>query len=558
MDRQPPRTTSNEIDLYIRTYYSLLKSSGDVRVRAFEEAHLFSNSSLHAGALAPEPDAAAFAYSAARLPGCMPSVERLVLGQSLEQFSRVGLPVASWQVVRTRGRRRPLRYDGAGTLAVFVASASDIDDLVPIITAYQIEWNKLHERVARAGGVPPGFDPAAVAAALQISVDDARTIGAGLDDAAAGIAAIAARPLDLTIRLLDGSFREYQRSAARWWRAIDGASSMVGKRPVYFVSSNSHSLANLLGGYAFAHADELARFTRAEDPEGLAASLDDTLAGTDEGARANLLYYLLRAYLRDPATSPARVAQVQAHDAACGIRTIASPGRIDVTAQVIELAKLRPSDMDPRARVPGLERLAQSNAVIVNIDYPLGMAAYHHLAALAEGVGEIRGLYIMGKAATLNGRVGDVMISKVVHDEHSGNTYLIRNALSSADVQPFMRHGTVLDNQKALTVRSAFLQNRSYMDVFYREGYTVMEMEAGPYLSAVYESTAPQRHPKGEIVNLTELSHGELGLIHYASDTPYSRRQSLLSKSMSYFGMESTYGCALAIARRILARELAA
>jgi hypothetical protein len=118
--------------------------------------------------------------------------------------------------------------------------------------------------------------------------------------------------------------------------------------------------------------------------------------------------------------------------------------------------------------------------VIVNIDYPLGMAAYHHLAALAEGVGEIRGVYIMGKAATLNGRVGDVMISKVVHDEHSGNTYLTRNAITAADVQPFMRHGTVLDNQKALTVRSAFLQNRSYMDVFYREGYTVMEMEAGP------------------------------------------------------------------------------
>ena len=42
VDRQPPRTTSNEIDLYIRTYYSLLRSTGDVRVRAFEEAHLYS------------------------------------------------------------------------------------------------------------------------------------------------------------------------------------------------------------------------------------------------------------------------------------------------------------------------------------------------------------------------------------------------------------------------------------------------------------------------------------------------------------------------------------
>jgi hypothetical protein len=121
-----------------------------------------------------------------------------------------------------------------------------------------------------------------------------------------------------------------------------------------------------------------------------------------------------------------------------------------------------------------------------------------------------------------------------------------------------MKHGTVLDNQKALTVRSAFLQNRDYMDVFYREGYTVMEMEGGPYLSAAYEMAEPRRHPKDEIVSLVDLKGAfELGVIHYASDTPYSRRQSLLSKSLSYFGMESTYGCAIAIVRRIFASELA-
>jgi hypothetical protein len=194
--------------------------------------------------------------------------------------------------------------------------------------------------------------------------------------------------------------------------------------------------------------------------------------------------------------------------------------------------------------------------VILNIDYPLGMAAYHHLSAVALGVEEFRGIYIMGKAATLNGRVGDVMIPKVVHDEHSANTYLFRNAMSAADVQPFMRHGTVLDNQKAVTVRSAFLQNRDYMDVVYREGYTIMEMEAGPYLSAIYEIAEPKRHPKDELVRISDTGF-ELGILHYASDTPYSRRQSLLSKSLSYFGMESTYGCAIAIARRIFQREIA-
>src|SRR3954467_2567509 len=101
MDRQPPRATSDEIDLYIRTYYSLLRSSGDVRVRAFEEAHLFSRSSLHLGAEGRAPDLAAFAYSAARLPDCMPRVRRLVLGQSPAQFSHAGFDIERWQNVRT-------------------------------------------------------------------------------------------------------------------------------------------------------------------------------------------------------------------------------------------------------------------------------------------------------------------------------------------------------------------------------------------------------------------------------------------------------------------------
>ena len=43
-----------------------------------------------------------------------------------------------------------------------------------------------------------------------------------------------------------------------------------------------------------------------------------------------------------------------------------------------------------------------------------------------------------------------------------------------------MRYGTVFDNQKAVTVRGTFLQNRDFMSVFYREGYTDLEMERDP------------------------------------------------------------------------------
>jgi hypothetical protein len=556
VDRQPPRASSDEIDLYVRTYYSLLRSSAAVRVRAFEEAHLFSRSSLHLNAESPTPDLAAFAYSAARLPDCMPRVRQVVLGQNPRQFSNAGLPLSTWQTVRSRGRRRPLRYDGDQTLAVFIASASDIDDLVPIVTSYQIEWNKIRECLLGGGftRTTPLDDDQALIAALGIDANGLTTLRAALGDRWQDrLRDMIDDECDLSMRLLDGSFREYQRTAHRWFNAI--AASLPASRPVYFVSSNGHSLANLLGGYGLRHRDAIVDFLRRVNPEGLAAQLDAALAKGEEAKVSNILYFSLRAFLHE-AGAEHRIEDVQRADADCGILSIASPGRIDVDAQVIELGRLDPKNLDPRVQMPGMERLAASKAVILNIDYPLGMAAYHHLAAVALGVEELRGIYVMGKAATLNGRVGDVMIPKVVHDEHSANTYLFHNAMSAADVQPFMRYGTVLDNQKAVTVRSAFLQNRDYMDVFYREGYTVMEMEAGPYLSAIYEIAEPKRHPKDELVRLSDTGF-ELGMLHYASDTPYSRRQSLLSKSLSYFGMESTYGCAIAIARRIFHREIA-
>ncbi len=151
MERQKPDTTSDEIDLYIRTNYSLLQSTGEVRVRSFEEAHSYSNASLHAGAREPLPDIAAFRYAAGRLPETMPGIDRVVLGQSDETFEGFGYDVSLWELLHTRGRRRRLRHDGRGTLAAYIASASDIDDLLPIVTAYQIEWNKMHELLAEAG-----------------------------------------------------------------------------------------------------------------------------------------------------------------------------------------------------------------------------------------------------------------------------------------------------------------------------------------------------------------------------------------------------------------------
>jgi hypothetical protein len=151
--------------------------------------------------------------------------------------------------------------------------------------------------------------------------------------------------------------------------------------------------------------------------------------------------------------------------------------------------------------------------------------------------------------------IGDIMIPSVVHDEHSKNTFLFKNCFSADNVSADLMYGTVLDNQKAVSVRGTYLQTPQYMDVFYREGYTDIEMEAGPFLSAIYELFRPKRHPENEIVNLYGLPF-DLGILHYASDTPLSKGKNLGAGSLSYFGMDPTYATSLAILKRIFDLEI--
>src|SRR5436305_13483065 len=212
-------------------------------------------------------------------------------------------------------------------------------------------------------------------------------------------------------------------------------------------------------------------------------------------------------------------------------------------------------EIDPRCRMPGMDNLEKSKAIILNIDYALGMAAYRMLREIMEHLTHIRGIYILGKAATLNGSIGDVMVSNVVLDEHNQNTYWLDNCFNAQDVQPYLMYGSVLDNQKAVSAKGTYLQNRQYLDFYYQANYTVVEMESGPYLNAVYEDLYLTRYPMGENINFARLPY-DLGILHYASDTPYTRGKNLGAGSLSYFGMDSTYANSVAILRRIFENEI--
>ncbi len=358
------------------------------------------------------------------------------------------------------------------------------------------------------------------------------------------------------MQLLAGSLADYRKAMMYWWLNVQDSTPDIDyeTRRVYFVSSNMHSLVNLWSGFALRQYDEILAYVRSAGHDDLLAEYEDIEEQAVPSSQENFLYYALKKYLQDGGWEAA--ARRADEEEAVGIRRLPSKHGFELDAQAIELNRVNPQWIDPRLRLPGIEALHECDALILNIDYPLGLAAYEVLARIAENVDKIGGVYLMGKSATLNGRIGDVMIPSVVHDEHSLNTYLINNCFSATDVAPYLIYGTVLDNQKAVSVRGTFLQNARYMSVFYREGYTDIEMEAGPYLSAIYELIRPKRHPHNEVVTLYPAQF-DIGILHYASDKPLSKGKNLGAGSLSYRGMDPTYAAAVAILRRIIAQEIA-
>src|ERR671922_129633 len=316
----------------------------------------------------------------------------------------------------------------------------------------------MHRRMVAAGWPPPeGATPDECAAALGGAADDwARLADAWGEHFERRLQTIADHTKSMRLRMLGGTQVGYQRMTRRWWAPVRAElnSRSLGDAPLYFVSSNTHSLSNLVTGLAREREDELVAFVEREGAPDLREELARFREGATEGSWENFMYFVARDFF-DAGGAELRRRRHE-DEVAAGVEHIRSTTALRVPAQVIPLARLRPERIDPRVGAVDAERLTRSEAVIVNTDYPLGLAAYNLLREVAIDSADLRGVYVLGKAATLNADVGDVMIS---------------------------------------------------------------------------------------------------GVIHYASDTPYTQARTLGARGLSYYGMDSTYASSLAILRRILRLE---
>src|SRR4051812_4837389 len=98
---------NRDVELYVRTYRTLLRSSGDIHIKTLVPAHVAIQSILHPNADSEYPDMSALIYSTLRLPRSIVKIKRILLGVSRDVFLKSGFPdIEKWKPESASARRR--------------------------------------------------------------------------------------------------------------------------------------------------------------------------------------------------------------------------------------------------------------------------------------------------------------------------------------------------------------------------------------------------------------------------------------------------------------------
>lgn len=527
------RTTQQSIANHLSHYYQALDNHREVRVSELIPTYQQFSPSLHSKLDSADIDMSVLSYCLSRLPEVIFYSRELIMYQTIDQLEALGYALDTWKPILAPSRRRRSYYHpDLHLIASQVTSDSDIDDLVNNLIAFQIEWRKIGQQYHSL----PGATTARLQSLLGNNWIDKLKTSLNWDD------------LLLTLAGRDPNL--YHQSAIDWWQDTKTKSLIVGlsSAPIYFVSSNMHSLVNIIGGYANQHQDAILSHIGTTYPD-LFEEWLRIKSGQNILRVMDFLYYISSRFYAD---NPIEFTKKLEYERGLGISQVTTTSPISCNAQIIPVNSLSKTHfLDPYIKVTQPQKLANSTAYIINIEYPLGMTAYYLLHHLMESISSLKGVYVVGKAAILNGQIGDIQIPQTVYDERPNVLYNFNNHFNS--LAPSNFRGSVLPNLKSVSVYGTFLENEPQLQHYSQEGFNAIEMESGPYLAAISEHLSPDRHlPQNETVNLTSPPF-DLGIINYASDNPIS--QNLGEGEMKLRGIEPTYLALLSTLQRIVDLE---
>jgi hypothetical protein len=147
---------------------------------------------------------------------------------------------------------------------------------------------------------------------------------------------------------------------------------------------------------------------------------------------------------------------------------------------------------------------------------------------------------VMGKAGTICGKKGDIMLATAHVLEGWPHNYIVGNDLSREDFAPDIN----VYSGPIITVLGTSLQNRDVLERFQKTSWRAvgLEMEGGHYQQAISAAIIREHIPRDVKVRYA----------YYASDNPLVSGQTLASGSMGVSGIRPTYMITKVILEKIL------
>jgi hypothetical protein len=285
-------------------------------------------------------------------------------------------------------------------------------------------------------------------------------------------------------------------------------------RPLHIISSNLHSVVNLLYGY-----DAL----KEQNPS--------------TGTTDNLYDFCHQ--IRDRGEEIARVGEAN------GLYALTDCSGTHINCQVIDSALLDGIELHPDIALD-LPKALDERPVLLVMDYAFGAQAFELMENILRPYTydnttrfmNIRSISIMGKAGILKGDTGDIMLATAHVFEGTSDNYIFNNDLMRSDFSQDMN----VYVGPMVTVLGTSLQNRDMLEKFQSDWKTVgLEMEGGHYQRAISAAII-----KGNISEKVNLRYA-----YYASDNPLVTGNTLAAGAMGKEGVKPTYMITKAILEKI-------
>ena len=309
----------------------------------------------------------------------------------------------------------------------------------------------------------------------------------------------------------------HHRYGEKWASDIKGrlCEMGLGDRPLHIISANLHSILNALYGYG---------------------AVEARAAGAANGD-----FYEFMQKARDHQET------IRAYALENGFLELPDRSDTHIDCQLIDTQGLASVPLHPALRIPNPVS-ADPKPVILVMDYAFGTQAYEVMDELLEPFEaengpvrfSIQSISVMGKAGTLPGKKGDIMLATAHVFEGTPHNYMFENDLSASDFD-----GDIpVHVGPILTVLGTSLQNRDMLKRFQKSSWEAvgLEMEGGHYHRAIGAAII-----RGHISKDVKVRYA-----YYASDNPLVSGQSLASGSMGMEGIRPTYMITKVILEKIL------